>query len=481
MTNPVTHPNQWAYEQNKFYEKIAANVNVSNAWHLSFEGQNSIKHVIAAAYNSTEISGLGALTTGYVNEVWAAYQGRDGYDEHAEDLYNNTVGVTLGSWLTQNLGRSPTLDEIQLAMRSLYKTGLISGTNSTAHGAGEGLFAAFGAIFLAYLKTPFVASQVSGALDAVRADIMRDIAAYNKHCFPAHTQIATSLTSNTPISDLRMGDVVLAFDPCTDDGRGAFVPRRVTKLYSNTTTEWIKLTWVEVGVEKELVATPGHHFLDQFGNFPPIEQMIRDGRASVVLACGSVVEVAATRIAYSAATADQFECASRVAMSAGNTALAPQPIGAWATYNFEVEDLHTYVAGGVCVHNVSIYTPETSLGHLADQISGQISNHIWGANSTGAAFYGSALSAVTSTAADAYNGRADFNAAHLGGRYVYEVAGSLGAMGGSLLAQDLISGLGIRGNAAAALTQLGSGLGSVLAQFGRVVSNDNRWSMKCAA
>jgi hypothetical protein len=172
-------------------------------------------------------------------------------------------------------------------------------------------------------------------------------------CFPAHTPIQTSLTSTTPISDLRIGDVVLAFDPHTDNGRGALVPRRVTKLFSNVTTEWVNLSWIEAGVSRELVATPGHHFLDQFGHFPPIEQMIRDGRASVVLACGSVVEVAATRIAYSAATAHLFERASSVAISAGNEALAAHALDAWTTYNFEVEDLHTYVAGAVN-HNISI-------------------------------------------------------------------------------------------------------------------------------
>jgi hypothetical protein len=135
-------------------------------------------------------------------------------------------------------------------------------------------------------------------------------------CFPADTPIQTSLTTSTRIAHLRVGDVVLAFDPCTDNGRGALVPRRVTKLFRNVTTDWVRLEWRDPvsGQLQELVATPGHHFLDQFGQFPPIEQMIRDGRASVVLASGAVVEVAATRIAYSAATADQFERASSVAI-----------------------------------------------------------------------------------------------------------------------------------------------------------------------
>jgi hypothetical protein len=291
---------------------------------------------------------------------------------------------------------------------------------------------------------------VPGASGHSLADLIAALEAQANlpRCFPASTPILTSLTSATPISDLRVGDVVLAFDPHTELGRGGLVPRRVTKLYRNATTEWVRLSWVEDGEARELAATPGHHMLDQFGNFPPLEQMIRDGAATVVLASGELAEVRAERIAWSAQTADLFEQASAVAMAAGNTSPKPQMLDAWTTYNFEVEGLHTYVAGGVRVHNISLFMsdPDT-LGSLADNISGQISNHIFGANTLGSALAGAALSSATSTFADALEGRASFNAAHLGGRFLYGVAGGLGAAGGNLLMQDLISGLGIRGSA----------------------------------
>ena len=313
-------------------------------------------------------------------------------------------------------------------------------------------------------------------------------------CFAAHTPIQTSLTSTKPIADLRVGDAVLAFDPYTDDGRGALVPRRVTKLFSNVTTEWVKLSWTEAGVARELVATPGHHFRDQHGNFPSIAEMIRDGGATVVLASGELAEVAATRIVYSAATAHLFEQAqSHIALS-GNTALKPQMLEGWQTYNFEVEDLHTYVACGVRVHNVSLFTSASDeWGSLADTISGQISNHIFGANTLGSVVAGAGLSAVSSTLADSLDGRAGFNAAHLGGRFIYDIAGGLGALGGNMLMQDLISGLGVRGNAAIALAQLGSGVGSVVAEHAAlgsfagkaahawVAANDNRERLGKAA
>jgi hypothetical protein len=174
-----------------------------------------------------------------------------------------------------------------------------------------------------------------------------------EQCFPASTPITISLTETRPISDIRVGDTVLAFDPAADLGRGALVPRKVVRLYRNTTDEWVKLTWVEGGEAKELIATPGHHFLDRFGNFPTIEEMLQNGRATVVLASGELTEVTAERITYSAQTAHLFEQAQAVGMIAGNAALKPAAIDAWQTYNFEVEDLHTYVAGGVRVHNSS--------------------------------------------------------------------------------------------------------------------------------
>lgn len=102
-------------------------------------------------------------------------------------------------------------------------------------------------------------------------------------CFPSFTLIQTGLGAWKPISEISVGDVVLALDPSSYLGRGELVPRRVTKVYRNTTTEWIKLSWVENGEAKELFATPGHHFLDELGQFPPLEDMMSEGRAIHVI------------------------------------------------------------------------------------------------------------------------------------------------------------------------------------------------------
>ena len=119
-------------------------------------------------------------------------------------------------------------------------------------------------------------------------------------CFPAQTPIVISPTQTKPIADIRVGDVVMSYAP-TALGRGALVPRRVVRLYRNTTQEWVKLTWAEGGEAKELIATPGHNFLDRFGSFPTIEEMLENGKATVVLASGELTKVTAERNKWRAA------------------------------------------------------------------------------------------------------------------------------------------------------------------------------------
>ncbi len=79
-------------------------------------------------------------------------------------------------------------------------------------------------------------------------------------------------------------------DPSADLGRGALMPRKVVRLFRNTTDEQVKLTWSEDGEQKELVTTPGHHFLDRFGSFPTIEEMIENGKTASVLASGELID-----------------------------------------------------------------------------------------------------------------------------------------------------------------------------------------------
>jgi hypothetical protein len=99
--------------------------------------------------------------------------------------------------------------------------------------------------------------------------------------------------------------------------------------------------------------TPGHQTLDANGRFRPISEILAED-ARVVLADGSVIGISHERVVYSADTAHLYEQAERVVTpTAGGLALAPRIELGWKTYNFEVERLHTYVAGGVRVHNDS--------------------------------------------------------------------------------------------------------------------------------
>ncbi|MGO6738894.1 hypothetical protein ACCS71_26580 [Rhizobium ruizarguesonis] len=181
-------------------------------------------------------------------------------------------------------------------------------------------------------------------------------------CFAGATQIRISRTETKRIDEMRVGDTVLAFDPAESSGRGDLVLRRVTRIFRNVTMEWIRLSWHEHGQPQELLCTPGHHFLDRFGTFPPIEQMINAGKALVVLESGQLTEVTAERIVYSVETSHLFERAIVTGMSADSAALQPVEIEGWQTYNFEVEDLHTYVAGGVRVHNISDPAAHNQMG-----------------------------------------------------------------------------------------------------------------------
>ncbi|MBB4000081.1 LysM peptidoglycan-binding domain-containing protein [Aureimonas pseudogalii] len=197
---------------------------------------------------------------------------------------------------------------------------------------------------------------------------MRALNTTDPMCFPGSTVVQIADNSFRPIAQLNIGDHVLAFDPTVNQGRGALHPRRIMRIFHNVTTEWVRLSWDEGGKARELVSTPGHHFLDQFGEFPPIEAMIAEGQATVVLASGEIKQVYAESISYSQDRAHLFERAECYSVAAGNAAIAPVAVDGWQSYNIEVEGFHTYVANGVRVHNASLnYTvqPGDTLSQIA--------------------------------------------------------------------------------------------------------------------
>jgi trimeric autotransporter adhesin len=179
---------------------------------------------------------------------------------------------------------------------------------------------------------------------------------FNK-CFPAGTSILLSDGRAANIEDIRVGDRVAAFDGERESGRGSFSSKRVTRLFENITDVWIKLS-------NGLTVTPGHQFLDSRGSFRSIETILADD-GIVILENGEEQAVTAEHIYYSAQTADKFECVQGYQFqTSGGSALAPQYKQGWKTYNFEVEDYHTYVAGGVRAHNMSLHFVSKATGEL---------------------------------------------------------------------------------------------------------------------
>lgn len=134
---------------------------------------------------------------------------------------------------------------------------------------------------------------------------------------------------------IEINDIVLAFD-----GLGEPQQKRVSKLFRNFTTEWLALS-------NGTRVTPGHHFLTPNGNFNSIESIIESSK-QIVSANGQTIEVSARKIL--ARTLVGTEGTDYVF----NGLAFDDKNGPWETYNFEVEDLHTYIADGIRVHNKSL-------------------------------------------------------------------------------------------------------------------------------
>ena len=169
----------------------------------------------------------------------------------------------------------------------------------------------------------------------------------SRQCFSSGTPVLASDGRPLAIEAVKVGARVSAYTPDFLAGQGSLIPCRVTRLFRNITTEWLILSC-------GLTVTPGHHFLNEHGGFERIDALVSRG-GMIVREDGSCERVTAERIVYSEATRHLYEEAEEIVYaSAGGAALKPEVRRGWRTYNFEVEDLHTYIAGGVRVHNQSL-------------------------------------------------------------------------------------------------------------------------------
>ena len=173
-------------------------------------------------------------------------------------------------------------------------------------------------------------------------------------CFPAGTLIKVGGDDTVSIENIRPDMLVSSFSEQDNLGRGALDTKPVIRLYTSVTQEFIRLDF-EDG-RAPLHVTPGHVFLDETGGFSKIGNLVRlgGGNARIVDETGRIITAKATSLRFSAETADMFERSSVRTMTInGNVAFKEEVQEGWKTYNFEVLDFHTYVAGGVRVHNQS--------------------------------------------------------------------------------------------------------------------------------
>lgn len=130
-------------------------------------------------------------------------------------------------------------------------------------------------------------------------------------CFTADTPILLADGTERAIAAILVGDSVLAFD-----GTGHLEPARVARIFVHENQEVMEVAGVK--------ATPVHRFLTDDGEWTAAMRL-KAGQA-IVAADGGVVPY-----------------------------LGPKPVtGSHTVHNIEVEGLHTYVAGGLRVHNMKV-------------------------------------------------------------------------------------------------------------------------------
>jgi hypothetical protein len=208
-------------------------------------------------------------------------------------------------------------------------------------------------------------------------------------CFPAGTLITVPGGSKN-IEDIQIGDTVLAYDinaTGTLTFPGVLVEKTVTKTFIHT--------WAQSGSVSPLIiikhehgtltTTTNHEILTPSKQTPGLDQ-----GAELGFAMASMLEVG--DIIY---TADGVE-SKILEITAG----APYDL----VYNFEVSDVHTYIADGVRVHNGSPPTKGTSTTTYAGGGGGGgagIANGAAGAGGGGANNNGAAGSAGSNSAGGA--------------------------------------------------------------------------------
>ena len=225
-------------------------------------------------------------------------------------------------------------------------------------------------------------------------------------CFTGDTAILMADGSEKCIRHVEVGDWVLAFQPGNAVAVHGLKPARVTNVFRNGQERVYRIAGSECGT------TAGHSFFDgDDGQERPLWQIIerggslidRDGRRhrAKMRDFGNCSEGGRARAFEAGAVLPEQRPspADSDLATLDRTEALSLPI-VWvedrgeveAVYNFEVEGLHTYVAGGWRVHNDSFLARE--LGSSLGSFIGSTLLDVWGVDNIGARL---AVGAVTSS------------------------------------------------------------------------------------
>lgn len=241
---------------------------------------------------------------------------------------------------------------------SLAIGGVVAGVQSAL--TGHGFWQAFGDSVCENFVDALVTSFAMSAITVAVGNVIQ-----TRHCFKEGTLVQTE-NGLKPIEEIQVGDKVLAYDEET--GEQAFKP--VKQLFRNETSKWCTvIVKSEKGQEAfEIISTPGHKY------YLPDNVEKRD--------FGKPLEhVGYVGLSEKWVSAEELKFGDKVLLSDGTYGIIQsvkleQLETPEATYNFEVEDFHTYYVGeqSVLVHNADcafdnfVEHPEELYGKSADEV-----------------------------------------------------------------------------------------------------------------
>ena len=161
-------------------------------------------------------------------------------------------------------------------------------------------------------------------------------------CFLSGTPILLPDGTLVPIEKIVVGERVASFEESRGTDGASFGVGYVTRVLPNITTEYIAL-------DDGTRVTPGHRYLRPDGTFLAISDILAiDGL--VVDEHAQVRQISGRRI-RATDTGSDAEWIAGDLVQVGNAVAQSAPVLGWRTYNFTVERYHTYIAGGLRVHN----------------------------------------------------------------------------------------------------------------------------------